>query len=66
MIIVIIMALRGPFEIFYNILIAPQTVPNTYAHVARAQSCASQVQHIERLSRTTCHVPRGEKGKLSY
>ena len=29
---------------------------NTYAEVARAQSCANHMQHIERLSRATCHV----------
>ena len=51
---------------FYNLLTAPRTVPNTYAQVARAQSCASHVQHIERffffffLSTccVTCHVVR--------
>ena len=44
------------FEIFYNLLTAPRTVSNTYAQVARAQSCANHVQHIERLSRATCRV----------
>ena len=38
---------------FYNFLIAPRTVSNTYAQVARAQSCANHVQHIERLSRAS-------------
>ena len=28
----------------------PQTVSNTHAQVAQAQSCANHVQHIERLS----------------
>ena len=41
------------FEIFYNLLTAPRTVSNTYAQVARAQSCANHVQHIERLSRAS-------------
>ena len=39
---------------------------NTYAQVAKAQSCANHVQHIERLSRATCRVPLGTKGQLSY
>ena len=51
---------------FYNLLTAPRTVSITHALVARAQSCANHVQHIERLSRVTCRVPRGTKGQLSY
>ena len=43
-------------EIFYNLLTAPQTVSNTFAQVARAQSYANHVQHIEHISRATCHV----------
>ena len=42
------------FEILYNLLTLPRTVSNTYAQVARAQSCANYVQHIERLPRATC------------
>ena len=42
--------------IFYNLLTAPQTVSNTYAQVARAQSYANYVQLIERLSRATCRI----------
>ena len=38
---------------FYNLLTVPRTVSNTYAQVARAQSCANHVQHIERLSRAS-------------
>ena len=38
---------------FYNLHTAPRTVSNTYAQVARAQSCANHVQHIERLSRAS-------------
>ena len=30
-----------------------RSVSNTYAQVARAQSCANHVQHIERLSRAS-------------
>ena len=41
---------------FYNLLTAPRTVSNMQALVAWAWSCASHVQHIERLSRATCHV----------
>ena len=50
-------ALKGAVRDFYNLLTAPQTV---YAQVARAQSCANNAQHIERLSRATvlCHVVR--------
>ena len=48
-----------------HLLSAPRTVFNTYVQVARAQSCTNHVQHIERLSRATCRVPRGTKGQLS-
>ena len=41
------------FEIFYNLLTAPRTVSNTYAQVARAQSCTNHVQHIKRPSRAS-------------
>ena len=41
------------FEIFYNLLTAPRTVSNTHAQVAQAQSCANNVQHIERWSRAS-------------
>ena len=41
---------KALFEIFYSLLTAPRTVSNTYAQVARVQSCANHVQHIERLS----------------
>ena len=44
---------------FCNLLTASRTVSNTYARVARVQSRANHVQHIERLSRATCRVPRG-------
>ena len=57
-VIIIIIALKGTIQDFHNLLTAPQTVPYTYAQVARAQSCANHVQHIERLLRATC-VPRG-------
>ena len=57
---------RRKSRFFYNLRTAPRTVSNTYAQVARAQSCANHVQHIARFSRTTCRVPRGTKGQLSY
>ena len=44
------------FEIFYILLTAPRIVPNTYAQVARAQSCPNHEQHIERSSRATCRI----------
>ena len=50
---------------FYNLLTAPGTVSKTHAQVARAQSCANQVQDIGRLSRVIRRVPRGTKGQLS-
>ena len=50
-IIIIIIAFKVQFEIFYNLLTAPWTISNMYAQVARAQSCANHMQHIERLSR---------------
>ena len=65
-IIIIIIASKGASRDFYNLLTAPGTVSNTYAQVPQAQSCANHVQHIERLSRATCSVPIGTKGKLSY
>ena len=65
-IMIMIIALKGAFRDFYNLLTAPGTVSNTYAQVSRAQSCANYVQHIERLSRATCSVPLGTKGQLSY
>ena len=38
----------------------------TYTEVARAQSCANHMQHIERLSHATSNVPLGMKEQLSY
>ena len=37
-------------------LTAPQTVSNTYAQVAGAQSCANHMQHIRYLSHATHQV----------
>ena len=60
-----LIALKGAVQdFFYNLLTAPRTVSNTYALVGRTQSGTNHVQHIERLSRATCRVPRGTKGQL--
>ena len=64
-IIIIIIALKGANQDCY-ILTAPRTVSDMYVQVAKAQLCANHVQHIERLSRASCRVPRGTKGQLSY
>ena len=54
--IMIVIAFKGAIRDFYNLLTAPRTVSNTHALVARAQSCANHVKHIERVSHATCHV----------
>ena len=64
--VMIMIALKGATRDFYSHLTAPRTASNTYAQVARAQSSANRAQHIERLSRVTCHVPRGTKGQINY
>ena len=56
----IIITFKGAIRDFDNLLTAPRTVSNTYAQVARAQSSANLVQHIERLTRA-----RDTKGQLS-
>ena len=64
-IIMIVMAFKGANR---YLLIAPQTVSNTYAQVTQAQSCANHMQHIERLSRATrrvaCHVVRRDSSAI--
>ena len=65
-IIIIIIALNGAIRDFCNLLTAPRDVSNTYAQVARAQLSANHMQHIERLSRATCCLPRGKKEQLSH
>ena len=55
---------KALIEISYNLLTAPRTASNTCVQVARAQSCANHVQHIERLSPATCRVLRDTKGQL--
>ena len=46
-------AFKSAIPDFYNLITASRTVSNTYAQVARTQSCANHVQHIERSSRAT-------------
>ena len=50
---IIIIAFKGAIRDFFNLLTAPRTVSNMYTQVARVQSCANHVQHIERLSRAS-------------
>ena len=38
--IIIIIALKGAIQDFYNLLTVPRTVSNTYVEVDWAQSCA--------------------------
>ena len=61
---------RRNSRLFYNLLTAPRTVSNTYTPVARAQSCANHVQHIERSSRVTCrvtcHVERRDSSPIKF
>ena len=44
------------------------TIPEHYLYtqVAMAQPCQSPMQHIKRLSHTTCHVSHDTKGQFSY
>ena len=63
MMIIIIIALKGANRhifFFYNLLTAPQTVSNTYAQVARAQSSSYHVQHI------VCHVVRRDSSAIKF
>ena len=62
-IIIIIIALTDAIRDFF--LQSPHCAANCLQH-ARAHACANHVQHIERLSRATCRMPRGTKGQLSY
>ena len=55
MIIIIVIALKGS-----NLLTAPRTVSSTHAQVARAQSCANHVQHIE------CRVMRRDSSDIKF
>ena len=65
MMMIVMIALKGVMRDYYNLLTAPR-ISNTHDRLAWAQSCANPVQDIARLSRATCHVPRGTKGQLCY
>ena len=54
MMMMLMMTLKGAIRDFHSLLTAPRTVPNTYAQVARKQSCANHVNHTGRLSRALC------------
>ena len=57
MIMIITITLKGASRDFYDLLTALQTVSNTYPQVARVQSSANHLQHIERLlSHVVCHL----------
>ena len=71
MILVIVMiVLKGTIRDFCNLLnaLALQTASNTYAQVARAQSCANHVQDIERLSlaHVVCHPVRRDSPAIKF
>ena len=53
MIMIMIITFKGAIRDFLHPLAAPRTVSSTHAQVARAQSCANHVQHIERSSRAS-------------
>ena len=67
-IIIIIIAFKGTNRDFFTISLQRRELSQTHFEVARAQSCANHVQHIERLSRATCrvacHVVRRESSAL--
>ena len=65
---VIVTAFKGAIRDFYNLLTAPRTVSNTYAQVARAQSCAeSGATHRAFITcNMSSYLPRGTNGQLSY
>ena len=55
--VIIVIALKGAIEDFYNLPTVPGTVSNMYTQVVRAQSCTNHIKHIKHLSRATCCVP---------
>ena len=44
-------ALKGAIRDVCSLLTTPRTVSKRYDLVAKAQSCANHVQHVDRLSR---------------
>ena len=71
MMMMMMIAFRGAIRDFcYNLVTALRTASNTFAQVARDESCANHVQHIERLSRATrrltCHVLRRDSSTIKF
>ena len=62
-IIIIIIALKSAIRDFLQ---SPHGAVNTCAQVARAQSCANYVQHIEHLSRAACHLVRRDSSAIKF
>ena len=57
MMMMIIITCKGAVRHFLTISsLRREPSPATYAHVARAHSCANHVQHTERPPRATCRV----------
>ena len=60
MMIMIIIALKGTNRDLFKTISSPRSeLSPTRMLVFRAKFCADNVQHIERLWRAICHVPRG-------
>ena len=62
-----IIALKGAVRDLYNLLCAPLPVSNTYAQVARAQSCitcnTSSAYHVEHV---VCHVVGRDSSAIRF
>ena len=57
------------FFFLNNLLTAPRTVSNTYAQVARAQSCANHVPHTSsafHVQHVVCHVERRDSSFIKF
>ena len=62
-------ALKGAVrDLFYNLLAALWNVSNTHAQVAKAQSCANQVQYTDRyhLQRVVYHLVRRDSSAIKF
>ena len=60
----IILTMEGAYlDCFLQFSTAPRTVSNTYAQLARAQSCANHVQCIGSLSHASCNGQLGTEGQ---
>ena len=60
---VIIIALKGTVRDLYNPLIAPQTVSNAYAEVARAQLSSNHMPHVQHVK---CHVVQRDSSAVKF